>query len=902
MSTTRSKVAVIRVRPDHILEDIDRLHDLAGVEHAFDKSAQTILKDNISWHFPFPGANTTPWQLEGTIRSLRARGFHDLVCVQNKTVVTDAFKGEDLNGYVPIFKRYDIPVRYNFKPEDMTWSIYRPKAKMLVLDKIFPEGIQIPDAFHGTNIVHLPTSKCVSGDTRVMLGDGSVLTIKELVDRQLARASFVQLDSDGTVHADGQASVFAMAPDGSVRAMQATHFARTRANGRKVFELRLKSGRTLTATEDHPVFTPTGWVAVGKLAPRDRVGIARRTRLAGSAQPLPRTHAAGTWTPRSARPGRTYSAALAEQFITEYAQGSTVTAIAAKANVRWQKVQHVLKRHGVPLRRNVVQVSVPSETSPAFWRWLGYITAEGCAENLEQGAGKIWWTNTDPELRAEFIELTNTLFGVEARVRTDAKISIYSRDLVRFLSELGLPIPLNSGNKHVPAALFRGTDEEIAAYLSGYLDGDGTVSAKQADLSAVTKSKQLALDLVLLFGRLGVAAFLKEVYITPPNWSTKQTYYRVAVAGAAVTRLHEVLSLRHREKSRRLQMHVERLQGSKQPSNWDTVPVDPDRFRALRTRLGFTQQSTGLAGSVNNIENGYTNPTGRILRSFIDLFDRAPHDDHTRAELDAIKVLANDDLAWDHVESIIEVPSDIDLYDITVPEAGSFIANGIVAHNCHIYTTTTGAMKNAFGGLLNTKRHYTHSWIHETLVDLLAIQKEIHAGLFAVMDGTTAGDGPGPRTMRPVIKDVMLASEDQVAIDAVAASMMGFDPMSLPYIKLADEAGLGNGRREHIEVAGDTQIADERWGFSVGDNGASMVGDVMWFGPLKRFQKLFFHTPLVNLFVLGSEAYHDYYRWPLRDRRVFEQWRETTHWGQLFDYYQSHGTLAPSDVATPQAG
>ena len=84
----------------------------------------------------------------------------DLVCVQNKTVVTDAFKGEDLNGYVPIFKRYDIPVRYNFKPEDMTWSVYRPKAKMHVLDTIFPEGIQIPDAFHGTNIVHLPTVKC----------------------------------------------------------------------------------------------------------------------------------------------------------------------------------------------------------------------------------------------------------------------------------------------------------------------------------------------------------------------------------------------------------------------------------------------------------------------------------------------------------------------------------------------------------------------------------------------------------------------------------------------------------------------------------------------------------------------------------------------------------------------
>ncbi|MBL9018210.1 MAG: DUF362 domain-containing protein, partial [Myxococcales bacterium] len=326
----RSKVAVIRVRPDSILADIERLHALADVEQAFpQKGVPTILKDNISWHFPFPGANTTPWQLEGVIRSLRSRGYNDLVCVQNKTVVTDAFKGEDLNGYVPIFKAYDIPVRYNFKPEDMSWSVFRPKAKMNVLDQIFPEGILIPDAFHGTNIVQLPTCKC------------------------------------------------------------------------------------------------------------------------------------------------------------------------------------------------------------------------------------------------------------------------------------------------------------------------------------------------------------------------------------------------------------------------------------------------------------------------------------------------------------------------------------------HIYTTTTGAMKNAFGGLLNTKRHYTHSWIHETLVDLLAIQKEIHAGLFAVMDGTTAGDGPGPRTMRPVIKDVMLASEDQVAIDAVAAQMMGFDPMSLKYISMADEQGLGNGRRENIEVVGDVELADQRWGFSVGDNGASMVGDVMWFGPLKRFQKLFFHTPLVNLFVMG---------------------------------------------------
>ena len=91
----------------------------------------------------------------------------------------------------------------------------------------------------------------------------------------------------------------------------------------------------------------------------------------------------------------------------------------------------------------------------------------------------------------------------------------------------------------------------------------------------------------------------------------------------------------------------------------------------------------------------------------------------------------------------------------------------------HVFTTTTGAMKNAFGGLLNEHRHWTHPVIHETLVDLLMIQKKIHRGVFAVMDGTFAGDGPGPRCMMPHVKNVMLASADQVAIDAVAAKLMG---------------------------------------------------------------------------------------------------------------------------------
>ena len=60
--SVKSKVAVLRTSPETVLRDFERLFELADGRHALRPGTATILKDNISWHFPMPAANTTPWQ------------------------------------------------------------------------------------------------------------------------------------------------------------------------------------------------------------------------------------------------------------------------------------------------------------------------------------------------------------------------------------------------------------------------------------------------------------------------------------------------------------------------------------------------------------------------------------------------------------------------------------------------------------------------------------------------------------------------------------------------------------------------------------------------------------------------------------------------------------------------
>lgn len=206
----------------------------------------------------------------------------------------------------------------------------------------------------------------------------------------------------------------------------------------------------------------------------------------------------------------------------------------------------------------------------------------------------------------------------------------------------------------------------------------------------------------------------------------------------------------------------------------------------------------------------------------------------------------------------------------------------------HGHTTTTGAMKNAFGGLIPKYRHHAHKKIHEVLVDLLIIQKEIHNGIFSVMDGCVCGNGAGPRTMEPFYGDIILAGEDQVAIDALAAKIMGFDPLKIDYIKMAHDKGLGIGDVDQIEILGIDEGELKKLDFGFRTTKSPVI---TWDQRLrkktmdmKRLHALLFNSPIFKTFIFASEFYHDKLWYPTTGKKKIKEYKKT-EWGQMFDKY-----------------
>jgi uncharacterized protein (DUF362 family) len=167
----------------------------------------------------------------------------------------------------------------------------------------------------------------------------------------------------------------------------------------------------------------------------------------------------------------------------------------------------------------------------------------------------------------------------------------------------------------------------------------------------------------------------------------------------------------------------------------------------------------------------------------------------------------------------------------------------------HNKSVITGAVKNQWG-CLPMSRHNYHLVLDGALADINTVVRPC----FAVMDATVGLEGNGPKSGIPKIVDRIFASGDVVALDAVAAKVMGFDPARIGHLGACAAAGLGVNDPDRIVIVGDDDLS-LRLGFRPARHNA-----VSWLELVLRrralLHRLCFETPLFTLCCALTRAYY----------------------------------------------
>jgi uncharacterized protein (DUF362 family) len=140
----------------------------------------------------------------------------------------------------------------------------------------------------------------------------------------------------------------------------------------------------------------------------------------------------------------------------------------------------------------------------------------------------------------------------------------------------------------------------------------------------------------------------------------------------------------------------------------------------------------------------------------------------------------------------------------------------------HDQTEMTCAIKKLKGLLTDKNKKAMHrQGLFEGVIDLLAAVKP----RLAVVDAIVCQEGVGPVFGKPVEMNLVLVGKDLVAVDAVSARLIGYDPRETLLTVNAASRGLGVMNPEQIEIVGEKlETVQRRFLRSIEDTPVTMEG------------------------------------------------------------------------------
>jgi len=407
--------------------------------------------------------------------------------------------------------------------------------------------------------------KCLVGDTPVVLADGRVVIIRDLVETALTQAPTVHRLDDGVAVFDGSSGIEVLSLNPATLRLEPRPVEAFIKRTAPPFLLRVRtqSGREVVTTHYHPFFTfESGALKVLKaeelsegvkialprcLSVKPRQGetlsdmVLEQVAMADRLY-LPPSRILQEWleAARQKAGGWQRLAALTGAGLRYLKNAKDGQAVRVAVVARITRVLPLTFTVDTVKSAGCGSIQLPQEVDGRLARFLGYLIAEG--RNTK--SAQVWFVNGDPAVTEEFSQLARQLFGVTPRRLTyKATVTdtlIFSRALCLLLDRVfGITVGGNSAAKRVPPQIFTAREEVVREFLSGLFEGDAyiriptTSTRREAYIEYVTASRRLAEGVSTLLLRLGIFPLIRSKirYASNTRARRRRIYYTVCVYG-----------------------------------------------------------------------------------------------------------------------------------------------------------------------------------------------------------------------------------------------------------------------------------------------------------------------------------------------------------------------------------
>jgi len=321
----------------------------------------------------------------------------------------------------------------------------------------------------------------------------------------------------------------------------------------------------------------------------------------------------------------------------------------------------------------------PKFTNEKFCQILGYILGDGGIEHSEGKISSLSFTDKDLNLLNHYQNLVKEVFNIKGRLRKKKGNSYayrYPSYLAEYLCQIDSEILVSSLRRRIPNLIFSLPKKEIAAFLKGLFDAEGTNTDHSIQISM--SSLILIKEVQTLLMKFGINSNIYHDF----EKNKKKWRYKISIYGQKQLRIfNREIGFNSVPKKEKLLEYLSSILQSPKSSFVDPLPVKNEILR-VRNELAISYYDIPWRLHYH-LKHSNTLKRGNVkefIKIFLNYLTKAPSQE--KLIIEKLKRFADSDIIWESVQETKKIKSNCKyVYDLTVPNYKNYIANGFITHN-----------------------------------------------------------------------------------------------------------------------------------------------------------------------------------------------------------------------------